>query len=398
MRLPTIMILLFILFTTSVFAQTTGKIAGTVLDKESGDVLPGANVFIEGTSIGAATDLNGAFHIINVPPGNYTLVVQMMGYRKFMVQNLRVSVNRTTNIKAELVSEIIEGETVVVQADKITLKKDQTSSIRNVTSDQIDLLPVENISNIIDLQAGVTNGHFRGGRRNEVSFMIDGIQVVEAFGGENTAVEIETEVVEELEVITGTFNAEYGRAMSGVVNAVTKDGTDEFHGSFSSSLSNYYTSNEDIFIGLDNNDVNRRQDHKIQLSGPIWKKKLNFLVNYRLQDNDEYLNAIHRFNVDDYSDFSQDDPATWYSEHNGNDRYVPMNYNKLSSFMGKLSSRLLTNVKTSFLVTYNDEEWGDYNHSFKYNPYGQGINHREATMVAFQLNPVSYTHLTLPTN
>jgi len=371
---------------TLIHAQTTGKITGRVIDRQSKEALFGANVIIEGTSIGAATDANGEFYIINIPPGNYTLNVRMIGYAKFQVQNLRVSVNRSTYVKAELTPTILEGETVVVQADKIASKKDQTSSIRNVTAEQIEVLPVENIGAVVNLQAGVTNGHFRGGRRNEVSFLIDGIQVVEAFGGENNAIEVETEVVEELEVITGTFNAEYGRAMSGVVNAVTKDGGDQFHGSFSSNFANYYTAHNDIFIGLDNREIDRRKDHKFQLSGPVWKEKLNFLVNLRLQDNKEYLNSIHRFNAEDYSDFSQDDPQAWYSEHSGDDSFVPLNYSQLNSFMGKLTSKLLSNLKLSLLMTRNDEEWRDYDHSFKYHPNGMGINHRQADMYAFQLN------------
>ena len=385
-RPPFIVVLLILLNATILFSQTTGKIAGSVIDKETKEALPGANVFIAGTQIGAATDANGKFYIINVPPGSYTLNVLMIGYTKYQIEKLRVSVNRTTNINAELESTIIEGETIVVQADKITIKKDQTSSVRNVSSDQIELLPVENIKSIVNLQAGVTNGHFRGGRRNEVSFMIDGIQVVEAFGGENNAVEVEAEVVEELEIITGTFNAEYGRAMSGIVNAVTKEGSDKFHGSFLSSYANYYTAHNDIFIGLDNSEIDRKKDNKFQLSGPVWKDKLNFLVNFRFQDNKEYLNGIHRFNVEDYSDFSQSDPELWYSEHSGSDNFVPLNYSKLNSFMGKLSSKLFNNLRMSLLMTRNDEEWRDYDHSFKYNPNGMGINHRKADMYAFQLN------------
>ncbi len=325
-------------------------------------------------------------HILNVPPGSYILNIHMMGYTKFQVQKLRVSVNRTTTVNAELTTTVLEGATVIVQADKIASRKDQTSSIRNVTSEEIDTVPVEDIRSIVNLQAGVTDGHFRGGRRNEVSFMIDGIQVVEAFGGENNAVEVETEVVEELEVITGTFNAEYGRAMSGVVNAVTKDGGNQFHGSPASDLANFYTAHQDIFIGLDNREIDRRKDYKFQLSGPIWKDKINFFVNLRLQDNQEYLNAIHRFNVEDYSDFSQDDPALWYSEHSGDNSYVPLNYSKLNSFMGKLSSKLSRNLKLSFLMTRNAEEWRDYDHAFKYNPNGMGIQHQKADLYAWQWN------------
>jgi len=367
-------------------AQTTGKIAGRVIDKETKEPLIGANVFIEGSSVGAATDLNGEFFIINIPPGNYLLNIQMIGYVKFQARDLRVSVNRTSYINAELTPTVLEGETIIVQAKKITTKKDQTSSVRNVSSRQIEMLPVEDIGSVVNLQAGVVNGHFRGGRSNEVSFMIDGIQVIEVFGGENSAVNIEKEVVDELEVITGTFNAEYGRAMSGVVNAVTKSGTNKFHGSFSSNYANYFTSHKNIFIGLKDSELDRIKDYKFQLSGPILKDNLTFIFNMRLQDNKGYLNGIHRFNVDDYSDFSEENPINWYSEHTGDKRYIPLEYSSLNSFMGKLTSKFSNNIKLSLFFTRNDEEWRDYNHSFKYNPNGLGINHKVADIYSFSLN------------
>jgi len=182
--------------------------------------------------------------------------------------------------------------------------------------------------------------------------------------------------------------------MSGVVNAVTKDGSNEFHGEASVSLGNYYTSNTDIFTGLKNSEINRRQDYKFQLSGPVWKNKLTFLFNARKQDSKGYLNGINRFNVDDYSEFyvdQRDDFPIYvegdiYSEDTGSDDYVSMDFSKLESFTGKLTSRIIPKIKLSLMFTRNDEEWGDYNHEFKYNPYGVGVNHRKADMVTFKIN------------
>jgi outer membrane receptor protein involved in Fe transport len=367
-------------------AQTTGKIAGIVIDQSSDDPLPGANVFLEGTSIGAATELNGYFSIINVPPGLYTVNVQMIGYKNYQVRDLRVSVNRTAYVKAEMIPTILVGETVVVRADKIATKKDQTSSIRNVTSDQIEILPVENLESVVNLQAGVINGHFRGGRKNEVAYLIDGMQVVEAFDGESSIINLETEVVEELEVITGTFNAEYGRAMSGVVNAVTKDGSDRFHGAFSANFANYITNRDNIFIGLDNDELERQKDLKFQLSGPIYKDKFTFFLNVRSQDLNGYLNGINRFNVDDYSNFAEEDPSAWETYDTGDSSFVPINHSKLNSYLTKVSAFAWNNLKISLLFTRNDEEWRDYNHQFKYNPFGLATNHREANMLSFLVN------------
>ncbi len=368
------------------FSQTTGKIAGKVYDIETKEPLVGANVVIEGTTMGAAAGLDGSFFIINVPPGIYNLRITMIGYEALRIEGLQVSVNRTSNVEGKMKATVIAGQEVVVQAEKVTLKKDQTSSVRNVSSEQIDILPVESIGQVINLQAGVVNGHFRGGRRSEVAYLIDGVEVTEAFGGEGRTVDLEPEAIQDLEVITGTFNAEYGDAMSGIVNAVTKSGSSKFHGSFSASFANYFTPHTDIFIGLKSSELNRNQDYKLQLDGPIWKDRITFFTNFRYQDNKNYLNGVRRFRVDDYSNFMVNDPSQYYSEHNGDSASVPMDRDKNLSFMGKIQIKPLSTLKTSLLYTYNKDHWRDYSHEFKYNPDGMGSSHRETHMYSFNMN------------
>ena len=239
-------ILSFIIFASLALAQTTGKISGVVKDADTNEPLIAANVIVQGTAFGAATDLDGSYYIINIKPGTYTLVVDMIGYKQLRLENVRVSVNRTTTIDANLESTVIQGETVIVEGDAITTKKDQTSTIKNISSDQMQKLPIEDIGAVVGMQAGVVNGNFRGGRNTEVTYLIVGVQVDEVFGGSSSTIQLEPEAVEDLEVITGTFNAEYGRAMSGVVNAITKDGSNKFEGSFSTVYSEYVTGNSDI--------------------------------------------------------------------------------------------------------------------------------------------------------
>ncbi|RPH92138.1 MAG: carboxypeptidase-like regulatory domain-containing protein, partial [Calditrichaeota bacterium] len=139
--------LLFVLFSFCLLhtlpAQTTGKIAGNVVDGQSGEPLPGANITLVGTHLGAASDEDGSFYIINVLPGIYTVRVQMMGYETLVLTEARVSVNRTLEVSARRRQTVIEGAEVVVTADKIQVKKDQTSSVRNVSSDEMAFLPVE---------------------------------------------------------------------------------------------------------------------------------------------------------------------------------------------------------------------------------------------------------------
>lgn len=366
--------------------QTSGKISGRVIQSASNEPVAGANIYLEGTSLGAASDLSGEFFILNVPPGQYRVITEMIGYTTVYTEDVQVSVNRTTFLDIALQPATLTAEEIVVVASKIARKRDQTSSIQNVSSKEIGILPVEDVQAIVGLQAGVVAGHFRGGRLNEVSYMVDGMQVDEVFRGEGQLVEIEPEAIQDLEVITGTFNAEYGRAMSGIVNAVTKDGGNEFHGAASVNLANYITSRNDIFPGLKNNDLSRYRDYKIQLSGPLYKKAVTFFSNVRFRDDGGYLNGIRRFNVSDSSNFSDPDPENWYSEHTGDGAYVPLNYNKNISFLGKITTRPLDMVKLSLVYSYNDARWQTYNHFYKYNPDGQLTNFENTKLYNLQLS------------
>lgn len=358
-----------LLMTTAAFAQTSGKISGYVLDDQTGEPLIGANITVQDTRMGAAAGQDGSFYIINVPPGNYSIRVQMMGYETLVLTDARVSVNRTLEITAKLKAAIIEGTEVVITAEKIQAKKDQTSSVRNVSSDEMELLPVESISQVVNMQAGVINGHFRGGRNTEVTYMIDGMQVDNSFYGSSSAINVETEAVQDLEVITGTFNAEYGRAMSGVVNMVTKDGSNQLRGAASGYVANYVTGNTDVFPGLDAASTrNMSQDYKVQLEGPIYIDKLTFFLNYRHQDYNGHLNGVYRFNPWDYSFYPSDNPAEWHTEATGTGEYISMDHDVYDNFTGKLAFRATNNIKLAALYTLNNSTTSNYNHNYKYNP------------------------------
>ncbi|MFB0516631.1 MAG: TonB-dependent receptor domain-containing protein [Candidatus Neomarinimicrobiota bacterium] len=364
-------------------AQTTGKIAGKITDAETGEPLYGANVLLEGTILGAATDASGDYYIINVAPGTYTLVTNMIGYDPVRVEGVRVSVNRTSEVDVRMNPTVLAGEEVTVIRERVAMKKDQTSTIKNVSADQMDILPVEDITAIIEMQAGIVQGHFRGGRNTEVSYLVDGMRVDEPYDGQYSAIEIEPETVQDLEVITGTFNAEYGQAMSGVVNQVTKEGGESIHGSASVAFANYATQHDDIFIGLEPDEFDRNQDYKLHLGGPILGRYLTFFLNYREERNKNHLNGIRRFNVDDFSSYVF---TTWYTENTGDSAYVPMNRSHNRSFMAKLNSTIFEKLRIAFLYNWNNDIWHDYNHSFKYNPDGMGAPRRVSDLLTLTLN------------
>ena len=158
--------LINLIFICAVFAQTTGKISGNIKDEDSNEPLIAANVIVKDSNLGAATDVDGYYAIVNIKPGLYSLIVDMIGYKLLVLENVRVSVNRTTTIDASLSPTVIQGETVTVEVDAITAKKDQTSTIKNISTDQIEKLAVEDLGAIVGMQAGVVEGHFRGGRHH----------------------------------------------------------------------------------------------------------------------------------------------------------------------------------------------------------------------------------------
>jgi len=379
--------LYIILFLAVSFSQTTGKISGVIYDQDTKEPIIGANIIVVGTNFGTSSDTDGSFYIINISPGTYSLKIHYIGYAPLTLNKVNVSVNRTNELQSIFIKQSsIEGEMIEVTVDAFNVKKDQTGTVKNISSDQIDMLPVENIDAVINMQAGVVANHFRGGRSTEVTYLVDGIRVDEGFSGEGQAVSLEPDAVSEIEVITGTFNAEYGNAMSGVVNQVTKSGSNNFEGSANFSYSNYFSGNNHIFPGIDQYELNSNNDLKFQISGPILKDKLFFFFNVRGMKNNNHLNGYNYFSSTDISDYSSDDPSEWFSEHSGDSSLVAMNRSENQSIMGKILFQFSNKFKSSILYTLNLDEWYPYYHSFLYNPSGMAHTTRITSFYAIQSN------------
>lgn len=375
---------LFVLSTVN-FSQTTGKISGKITDAETGEPLVGANIFLEGTTTGTASDINGNYFIINIPPRTYRLKASMVGYGTVVYDNLVVSVNRTSSADFKLKITAIQTQEIIVSVPRIQSKKDQTSSIRNITNEDMANLPVESLDAVVNLQAGIVKGHFRGGRNDEVAYLVDGVRVAEAYDN-NRKVTVENETISEIEVITGTFNAEYGNAMSGVVNAVTKDGGNKFRGNVSINASNFYTSHKDIFFGLKNSDVLRSKDYTFFLEGPVIENIVSFVFNGRYQDNVGARNGIRRFMPDNFSLFSSQNSFQWYSEHTGDSAIVPMETNKSLTLFGKLSFKPSELIRTSVNYSFNIADGKSYDFFYKYNPDGRSTWHDRSHFITGTFN------------
>jgi len=392
----TCLILILGIGTSAVWGGTTGKIVGRVVDKETGQPLFGVNIIVEDTYLGAATDPDGNYIILRIPPGVYTVRASMIGYGIVTMGNILVSIDKTTTIDFELTPEVVEGQTVTVVATRALVQKDLTSTEAVVNSEVIDQLPLDRVEDVINLQAGVVDGHVRGGRRGEVMYMIDGVPVNDVYSGE-AAFEVENNAVSELQVISGTFNAEYGQAMSGVVNIVTKEGGGEYHGEISSYFGDYVSGHSDLFHNIDK--INPIYNLQASLSGPVpfLKDKLKFFASGRFYDTDGYIYGKRVFVPTDHSDFTADDPEDWVVESNGQEyafteaqarslidgaEAVSMNPSQRFTLQTKVSFKLAStdNLNYEFFLQRNDYQ--DYHHQYFLNPDGnyqrkrRGYNHR----------------------
>jgi len=230
MRTSVLVIALILLYgATAVHAGTTGKIAGVVSDADNGAPLPGANVIIEGTTMGAASGINGYYVILNIPPGIYTLKASMMGYSSVTVAQVRVNIDVTTTVDFKMRPQVIMGEEIQVVAERPVVQKDVSASQANLNAREIQSLPVVSVASVVALEAGVRGLEIRGGSVDQTAFMVNGFTMRDERNNQPyTAVSYTA--IDEIQIQTGGFNAEYGNIRAGLINVVTKEGKkDRYH-------------------------------------------------------------------------------------------------------------------------------------------------------------------------
>ena len=220
--------LIMALFSVVLTAGQTGKITGTVVDQETSNPLPGVNVLLEGTPMGAATDPDGEFYILDIPPGLYTVKFSFIGYATITMENVRSTSDLTTNLYTIKMSpEAIEGEAVTVTAERPLIEINATNEVHVVRAEDIKNLPVRGYASVVALQTSVVDDegtlHIRGGRSEEVGFYVDGVSAVDPYSLTRRG-SIPNISIEEVSVQAGGFGAEYGSAGSGIVNTTTKTG------------------------------------------------------------------------------------------------------------------------------------------------------------------------------
>ncbi len=363
--------LALIIFDTCI-AQTTGKLTGRVVD-QSGEPLIGANVLIEGTNQGAATDFEGYYVILNLRAGTYSVRFGYVGYQSKIIEKVKINSDQTTKLDVSLAAQVIEGETVTIIAQRPLVEFNQTSSISTIGKDEIANLPVQDLNQIINLQAGVIDGHFRGGRIGEVQYQVDGVTVNNPFNNAST-LQLDKSVLQEVQVISGTFDAKYGQAMSGVVNAVLRTGSDKFEwsgeiygGDFMPLDNTRYPNNESF-------DPTSIHNIQLTLTGPTYLPQTNFLLSGRRYFSNGWLYGERRFIPTDRNDFEnqQFNPT-------GDKKIVPMSTTREWSGQFKITNQSIERVQLSYQAIFNKLETKYYSFGLRLNP--EGVKPNKTTSV-----------------
>jgi outer membrane receptor protein involved in Fe transport len=407
-------------FNSNLYSQSTGKIMGKILDASSGEGIPFANVIIDGTTLGAASDEEGNYVILNVPPGTYNVSASYIGYQKVTVTDVTVNVSFTTSLDFSLPVGEVTLEAVIVRGEKNPLiRQDLTNPTVAITSESLESLPVDNIADVIKLQAGVVTGddgsiHVRGGYGNEIAYTLNGLSLNDPFGN-SRAVGLASNAVQEASVSTGTFSAEFGNALSGVVNYVTKEGSDRFSFTIKAYGGDYLTSRNDLFsdmLGTKEINVLNRGRVEATIGGPIpitgstrffvsgiYEDYKGTYYGYRLYNpTDSYLTPDNFNSTDErYGDatnpyyFNPFDPNS-NGLPTGDGQLVAMDPNNTLNLQFNISQKFSIPIKLKYELVFDKAKSKSFNpntndRNYLFNPDGDGWDYSQGI-----INTLDFTH------
>ncbi len=276
------------------FAANVGKIAGTVVNAETGEPLQYANVVVIGTPMGAMSLEDGRFTILNVTPGEYDVQASYMGYKPMRLTGVMVKPDLTATAEFMLVPTVAaELEPIIIQAERPIVEVDVTSSRSIFSAEEIQTLPVDTPAAVLNFVSGASIDargiHIRGGREDEVGYYIDNAPIQDPIVND-ALLSLSTQSINEMVVFTGGFNAEYGNASSGIINIITTEGSDDFRGSYEHRM---YLPLEMFWRQSDTGDPLSTGEirERLTFTGPLYKQA-DTKVKYAL--------AVEGTNWDDY--------------------------------------------------------------------------------------------------
>ncbi|GJQ62636.1 MAG: hypothetical protein SCALA702_16890 [Melioribacteraceae bacterium] len=360
MRITRYILFIILLTGFALFAQK-GKVEGVVTDAATGQPLPGVNILLKGTYYGAASDFDGKYSILNITEGTYTIEASLIGFKTMQFTGIVIQANKTTSLDVVLEETVLTMEQdVVIVGDKPLIDVEETQSRTSITREDIEIAVVENISDVVSQQAGVVKSdnaiHIRGGRSYENAFLLDGVSVQDPLAGTGFGLQLSSNAIEEVEVITGGFNAEYGQATSGIVNVKTREGADNFSGYLSYKRDNLGDKDSPHTFNLDVAEANLSGPEPFtQLLLPALGLKLpgqiSFFSSFYMGISDGITQGYYKPTADQlYS-------STFYGS-----RFAPRSENSWF-FLGKLTY----NIKSTMKLVYS------YNQSVSINQNSQSL-------------------------
>ncbi len=262
---------------------TSGKLTGVVTDAQTGEALAGAQIYLDGTGLGSLSAENGRYFVINVPPGTYSVVAELIGYQSVRSENVTVLINATYTLNFEMTPQAIAVEEVRVEVAATPLiELDARGSQDLISAADLAYLPVNTVTEALQLKQGffmvpdnenilaftektrgITPIRIRGGRNGEVVYLIDGIPINNfIFGG--PAFDLTKAAVGQVTFLKGGLPPEYGNALSGIVNIATKSPGTNIAGTFE-----YQTSAIAGALGSDPDELNDFRFLEGDVEGPV---------------------------------------------------------------------------------------------------------------------------------
>lgn len=346
--IPLIRVLMLFTFIVNVnLAQTKSKIEGKISDATTGEPLFGANVILLDTHLGAAADVEGKYFIVNVPVGTYKIQASMIGYNKQLIVDVLVSADRVTTLNFQLTSGAVLQEEVVVVAQKNALHKEVSNTQLAISEDQINnAAGVRDINAFLEKQPGISTSNgfleIRGGSADQTGTFINGMSYNNAAVG-NAETTVPLSAIDQVSLLSGGFNAEYGNFRSGLINVTTKSGSkDKYQGTITA----------------------QRNIAHVKRFGPLLSDPFGPDVN-------PYLNAAIAFEGNDNFIGWNDLTENFNQGKNIEDQATPLDYYLLGAWMHmavpdyegleKLGYTVSDEQKKLFEKHARDEEGIDYN-------------------------------------
>ncbi len=300
----TIFLLLLFSFSLATAQTGNGRISGKVLDKQTGEALIGANIIVQGTAFGAASDVNGEYLITQVPAGTYSLQASYIGFQPVRITDVKITSGLTTNIDFNLASTDFATGEVVIVAEQPLIEKSATNALRVIGGDDLKALPTRDVESMIALQPGIVmlNGDIfvRGSRADETGYTVEGADVKDILdrnGG--SLVTVTPDAVQEIVVQAGGYTAQYGNANAGIISSDFKTGSEQYHASARFETDNFGNYPGDEFLGTYSYGY---RNYVATFGGPLFTNKLKLFVSGEGLNQKDRTPSFFEGNPDAFSD------------------------------------------------------------------------------------------------